>query len=52
MTNVVDIIGKAETSALKGELNDLLSTDTNYDEVEDLLSSYGLEMDFLEQLLS
>lgn len=51
MSNVIDIIGKAETKELKCELNDLLSTATNYDEVEDLLLSYGLEMDYLEQLL-
>ena len=51
MSNVIDIIGETETKELKGELNDLLSTGTNYDEVEDLLLSYGLEMDYLEQLL-
>lgn len=51
MTNVKDIIGEAETKELKGELNDLLNTETNYDEVEDLMLSYGLEMDYLEQLL-
>lgn len=51
MSNVIDIIGETETKELKGELYDLLSTDTNYDEVEDLMLSYGLEMDYLEQLL-
>ena len=51
MSNVIDIIGESETKQLKGELNDLLSTETTYDEVEDLLLSYGLEMDYLEQLL-
>lgn len=51
MSNVIDIIGEAETKELKGELNDLLNTETTYDEVEDLMLSYGLEMDYLEQLL-
>ena len=51
MSNVIDIIGESETKELKGELNDLLSTDTNYEEVEDLMLSYGIEMDYLEQLL-
>jgi hypothetical protein len=51
MSNVIDIIGESETKELKGELNDLLSTETNYEEVEDLMLSYGLEMDYLEQLL-
>ena len=51
MSKVIDIIGETETKELKGELNDLLSTETSYDEVEDLLMSYGLEMDYLEQLL-
>lgn len=50
MSNVIDI-GEAETKELKGELYDLLNTETNYDEVEDLLLSHGLEMDYLEQLL-
>lgn len=51
MSNVIDIIGETETKELKGELIDLLSTETTYDEVEDLLLSYGLEMDYLEELL-
>ena len=51
MSNVIDIIGESETKELKGELMNLLSTETNYEEVEDLLLSHGLEMDYLEQLL-
>ena len=51
MSSVIDIIGESDTKQLKGELNDLLSTETTYDEVEDLLLSHGLEMDYLEQLL-
>ena len=51
MSDVIDIIGETDTKELKSELNDLLSTNTNYDEVEDLLLSYGLEMDYIEQLL-
>ena len=51
MSNVIDIIGESETKELKGELNALLSTNPTYEEVEDLMLSYGLEMDYLEQLL-
>lgn len=51
MNEVEEIIGKAETRELKGELNDLLNTETTYDEVEDLLLGYGLEMDYLERLI-
>ena len=51
MSNVIDIIGESETKELKGELKDLLNTETDYEEVEDLMLSYGLEMDYLEQLL-
>ena len=51
MSNVIDIIGETETKELKGELNDLLNTETKYEEVEDLMLSYGIEMDYLEQLL-
>ena len=51
MSNVIDIIGEAETKELKGELNDLLNTETNYDEVEDLMLSHGLEMDYFDQLI-
>lgn len=52
MSNVTDIIGKEETQELRGELNELLCTEgCDYEQVEDLLLGYGLEMDYLEQLL-
>lgn len=51
MSKVSDIIGYAETQSLKRELNDLLSTNTDYNEVEDLLLSYGLEMDYFFDLI-
>lgn len=52
MKNVEDIIGKEETRELKAEMNDMLSTgDATYEDMEDLLLGYGLEMDYFECLL-
>lgn len=51
MSNVETIIGKDETRELRAELNDLLNTETDYEEVEDLLLSYGLEMDYFFDLI-
>ena len=51
MKTIREIIGEEEERELRREFNDLLSTETDYEEVEELLLSYGLEMDYLEQLL-
>ena len=52
MSNVQEIIGKEETRELRGELNDLLATEgCDYEQVEDLLLSYGLEMDYFFGLI-
>lgn len=52
MKHVEEIIGNEETRELKAEMNDMLSTgDATYEDMEDLLLGYGLEMDYLESLL-
>ena len=52
MSNIIDIIGETETKELKQEFSDLMHADNvTYEDVEDLMLSYGLEMDYLEQLL-
>lgn len=50
--SIESIIGKEDARNLHSEFNDLLlSEGANYDDVEELLLGYGLEMDFIEQLL-
>lgn len=36
---------------LRGEVNDALSSGGDYDDIEDILFSYGLEMDYIMDLL-
>ena len=51
-TPIVEIIGEESENELKQEFSDLIHADNvTYDDVEDLLLGYGLEMDYLEQLL-
>ncbi len=46
------ILGIEEASNLRSDFNELItSDDCNYGEVEDLLMGYGLEMDYLDQLM-
>ena len=46
------ILGLEEASNLRDDFNELImSDDCNYGEVEDLLMDYGLEMDYLDQLM-
>lgn len=56
MSDILNIISVDEVKELKSEMNDLLTTETEdavqlYDEMQDLLASYGFEMDYFEQLL-
>lgn len=51
MGNIEGILGREETSNLKENFNALLDSEASFAEVEDLLLSYGLEMDYVEQLL-
>lgn len=49
---ISSVIGKREADNLRSDFNDLLNTEgCNYGDVEELLLGYGLEMDYLEQLL-
>jgi hypothetical protein len=46
------ILGLEEARNLRDDFNELImSDDCNYGEVEDLLMGYGLEMDYLDQLM-
>jgi hypothetical protein len=49
--SIESIIGKEDARNLRSEFNDLLLGGANYDDIEELLLGYGLEMDFIEQLL-
>ena len=50
--SISSVIGEREANNLRRDFNDLLSTEgANYGDVEELLLGYGLEMDYLEQLL-
>ena len=51
MTRIERIIGKEDARQLHEDLNALLDEKPTYTEVEDLLLSYGLEMDYLTDLL-
>lgn len=47
-----EIIGNHGAKELRGEFNDMLNAGcADFDSVEELLMGYGLEMDYLEQLL-
>ena len=51
-TPIKEIIGAESERELRSEFTDLLCTENcTFDQVEDLLLGYGLEMDFLEQLI-
>ena len=51
METINNIIGDELTEVLHEEFEELLEFGADYDEIEDLMLSYGLEMDYLEQLL-
>ena len=48
---IEQIIGKGEAEDLRAEAQDALFSGASYDEVEDILLGYGLEMDFIDQIL-
>lgn len=49
---VKEIIGKEQTEELRNELMDALSTgDCRYDDIEDMMLSYGLEMDYFPDMI-
>ena len=48
---IKEIIGETEERELRNEVQDLLSTEgVTYDDMEELLLGYGLEMDYFERL--
>ena len=51
MKAIEEIIGEREADNLRNDFSDLLDAGGNYGDVEELLLGYGLEMDYLEQLI-
>lgn len=52
MERIENIIGKEDARNLRKDFNEaIMSEGTNYGDIEELLLEYGLEMDFIEQLL-
>lgn len=45
------IIGEEETECLRSEFNDMICDGADYDDIEELLMGYGLEMDYVECLM-
>lgn len=48
---VSEIIGREEANDLRMEVMDSISEGGSYEDVEDIMLGYGLEMDYLEDLL-
>lgn len=51
MARIKDILCEEEIAALKEDLNDLIINGGSFMEIEDLLLGYGLEMDYIEDLM-
>lgn len=52
MERIENIIGKEDARNLRKDFNEaIMSEGTSYGDIEELLLGYGLEMDFIEQLL-
>lgn len=52
MKRIENIIGRDAAKDLRKSFNELLQSDPfSYGAVEDLLLDYGLEMDYVEQLM-
>lgn len=50
MKAIEDIIGKRGAQSLRKDFNEIIMTG-RFDQVEDLMLEYGLEMDYVEQLM-
>jgi|GEM_PF-2140171 len=50
-TQIEEIIGEDEAQELRYEAQDALMSGASYDEIEDILLGYGLEMDYIDQIL-
>jgi len=52
MEEIENIIGKQNARGLQAEFEELMDTEgTTYDDIEELLLDYGLEMDYVMDLL-
>lgn len=47
MKEINEIIGNENAQELREEFNDILCNGGDYEDVEDLLLDYGLEMDYI-----
>lgn len=50
MKTIEEIIGKRGEKSLRRDFNELIMTG-RFDQVEDILLEYGLELDYVEQLM-
>ena len=48
---VAEIIGCEEAESLETEVMDMIADGGSYEDVEDIMLGYGLEMDYLEDIL-
>ena len=48
---VAEIIGCEEAECLETEVMDMIADGGSYEDVEDIMLGYGLEMDYLEDIL-
>ena len=48
---VSEIIGHDEAESLRTEVYDMIADGGSYEDVEDIMLDYGLEMDYLEDIL-
>lgn len=51
MRGIVDVIGNESADELRDNFWDMVDAGAGYDDIEDLLSSYGLEPDYIECLI-
>ena len=48
---VSEIIGHDEAECLETEVMDMIAEGGSYEDVEDIMLNYGLEMDYIEDIL-
>ena len=49
--SVTEIIGKEEADSLRDEVWEAIGDGCSYDEVEEIMAGYGLEMDYIDELI-
>ena len=51
MERINNIIGDELTEVLHDEFDEMIENGCEFDDIEELMFSYGLEMEYLEELL-